>query len=85
MSLDAFSGVFADGEVLAWLGNSPLVGVAVTALTVTSLAASGLSRTRFRGRSLVLALLVVGTVMPPQMLIVPLFAELVDLGLGDTY
>ncbi|EWM16745.1 carbohydrate ABC transporter permease [Kutzneria sp. 744] len=87
MSLDAFGRVFADGQVLAWLGNSLLVGVAVTVLTVavTSLAAYGLSRTRFRGRSLVLALLVAGIMVPPQVLIVPLFAEIVGLGLADTY
>jgi multiple sugar transport system permease protein len=87
MSLDAFGRALTDGSLVAWLGNSLLVGVAVTALTVavTSLAAYGLSRTQFRGRGVVMALLVAGIVIPPQVLIVPLFAEMVGLGLADTY
>jgi multiple sugar transport system permease protein len=87
MGLTAFGRALADGSLLTWLGNSLLVGVAVTVLTVavTSLAAYGLSRTRFRGRGVVLALLVAGIVVPPQVLIVPLFAEMAGLGLADTY
>lgn len=87
MGFGAFAQALTDGDELRWLANSLLVDVAVTVLTVlvTSLAASGLSRTRFRGRSVMLAALVAGVVVPPQILIVPLFSEMVGLGIADTY
>jgi multiple sugar transport system permease protein len=87
MGFEAFGKALTDSNELRWLANSLLVDVAVTALTVwlTSLAAYGLSRTQFRGRSVILAALVAGIMVPPQILIVPLFNEVVRFGIADTY
>ncbi|MBP2477953.1 multiple sugar transport system permease protein [Crossiella equi] len=86
-SLDAFGRVLGETGLLRWFANSVVVGVLVTVLTVLlcSLAAYGFSRTDFRGRGPLLALVVAGILVPPQVLIVPLFSQMVDLGLVDTY
>jgi len=87
MSLDAFAKILSTSNEVRWFANSLLVGVAVTVMAVflTSLAGFGLSRTRFRGRKALLAVIVAGIVVPPQMLIVPMFSEMVGLNLVDTY
>ncbi|GAA2828563.1 carbohydrate ABC transporter permease [Crossiella cryophila] len=86
-TLDAFGKVLGETGLLTWFGNSVLVGVLVTVLTVllASMAAYGLSRTEFRGRQVLLWVIVAGIVVPPQVLIVPLFSQMVGLGLVDTY
>lgn len=86
-TLEAFRSVFDQGDVPLWLFNSVVVSVLVTILTLalTSLAAYGFARTRFPGRKWVLALVIAGIIVPPQVLIVPLFDEMQALGMVDTY
>ena len=50
-----------------------------------SMAAYALSRLRFRGRRLVFALIVGGIMIPPQVLIIPIFQQLDLVGLLNTY
>ena len=60
--------------------------VTVVLVVVTaSMAAYPLSRLRFRGRRIVMAALVGGLLIPPQVLIVPIFQELNALKLLNTY
>jgi multiple sugar transport system permease protein len=61
--------------------------VIVTFLTVlfSAMAAYGFARTQFRGQRVLLALILAGIMVPPQVLIAPLFAEMVTLGLVDTW
>ena len=87
ISLDAFRSVLDDGNIMRWFLNSTIVAVAVTVLTLvlSAAAAYGFSRLRFPGQSWLFALVVAGILIPPQLLIVPLFDEMAALGLVDTY
>jgi multiple sugar transport system permease protein len=86
-TLDAYRQVIAAGQIGQWLLNSAFTAAVVTVLVVllSSMAAYGFARTRFRGRRTLFALVIAGIVVPPQVLVVPLFAEMVSLGLVDTY
>jgi len=66
--------------------NSALVsiGACVLSLALVLVAAYGMTRFRFRGRSLLLLLLVATQLIPQIMLLVPLFVVLGTLGLLDT-
>ena len=86
-TLDAYAAVLANGDLVTWFVNSTVVAVVVTVLTValSASAAYGFSRTRFRGRNALFALTIAGIMVPPQILIVPLYREMLALGLADTY
>ena len=86
-TLQAYRAVLAQGNFPLWLFNSALVAVVVTVLTVVvcTLAAYGFSRTVFRGRKFLLAATVVAIMVPPQILIVPLFDQMLALRMIDTY
>jgi multiple sugar transport system permease protein len=86
-TFDAYASVLANGDLLTWFFNSTLVTVVVTVLTValSAAAAYGFSRTRFRGRRALFALTIAGIMVPPQILIVPLYRQMLALDLADTY
>ncbi|WP_432547686.1 carbohydrate ABC transporter permease [Kineococcus sp. SYSU DK004] len=83
----AYSSVLSNDNLITWFVNSTLVAVVVTVLTVavSALAAYGFSRCSFRGRGLLFGLVVAGIMVPPQILIVPLYQEMLALDLADTY
>lgn len=83
----AYQSVLEQGSILRWFLNSTIIAVLVTSLTlvVSVLAAYGFSRMNFPGRKPLFGLLVAGILVPPQVLIVPLFAEMTSLRLVDTY
>ncbi|MFV2119881.1 carbohydrate ABC transporter permease [Streptomyces sp. Act-28] len=87
VTLDAYRQVWGSGDLARWMFNSAYISVVTTALTVLlcATAAYGFSRTAFRGRRLLYGLVLAGIMVPPQVLIAPLFAEMVALGLVDTY
>ncbi len=82
---------FVEAWQLGGLGrlylNSLLVtGVSVTALVmIASLAAYAFARLRFRGRDALFYLLLIGLLLPAQVVIIPLFFLLRDLQLLNTY
>jgi multiple sugar transport system permease protein len=86
-TLQAYASVLANGNLVTWFFNSTLVTVVITVLTValSAAAAYGFSRTRFRGRNALFALTIAGIMVPPQILIVPLYRQMLALGLADTY
>ncbi|WP_433340200.1 carbohydrate ABC transporter permease [Streptomyces sp. CA-253872] len=86
-TLGAYRKILDQGNLPLWGLNSLLVTVVVTALTVavSALAAYGFSRTLFRGRKVLLALTLASIMVPPQILIVPLFREMITAHLADTY
>ncbi|MEV4998212.1 carbohydrate ABC transporter permease [Streptomyces niveus] len=86
-TLAAYREIFAQGNLPVWALNSLLIGVAVTVLTVvvSALAAYALSRGLFRGRRALLAVTVASIMVPPQILIVPLFRQMLVMNLVDTY
>jgi multiple sugar transport system permease protein len=76
--------VFRVGDIPLWLWNSLLVSVVVTAITVltSALAAYAFSRKMFGGW--LWWLTIAAIVVPPQILIVPLFDQMVAMRLSDT-
>ncbi|MFI2781088.1 carbohydrate ABC transporter permease [Streptomyces sp. ALB3] len=87
VTFDAYSKVWESGDLMIWLLNSAYISVMTTLLTVVTcaMAAYGFTRTDFRGRRLLYGLVLAGIMVPPQVLIAPLFREMVQLGLVDTY
>ncbi|MFF3442619.1 carbohydrate ABC transporter permease [Streptosporangium sp. NPDC002721] len=87
VTLDAYGLVLGTGGIVKWAINSTVTAVVVTLMTVlfSAMAAYGFARTRFRGRRVLLAAILAGIMVPPQVLIAPLFAEMVALGLVDTW
>ena len=85
-SLEAYRRLFNDNPMLGYLGNSAIVsGLAVLAnLLFCSLAAYPLARMRFAGRGLVLALVVATILIPFQVVMIPLYLLMVQLGLRNT-
>lgn len=83
---EAYGKVLRTSDLLLWFFNSTVVSVSVTVLTLLlcSLAGYGFSRTRFRGRGVLFALVLAGIMVPPQVLIIPLFSEMQSLNLVDT-
>jgi ABC-type glycerol-3-phosphate transport system permease component len=79
--------LFSEYPILRWLANTLFVAGVVTAvkLLIDSMAAYALARMRFAGRRLVLGALVATIMIPPALLIIPLFFLVRDAGLLDTY
>ncbi|MFJ6658397.1 carbohydrate ABC transporter permease [Streptomyces sp. NPDC091377] len=87
VSLDAYREVLSRFPYWRWFLNSVLVSGAVVAgnLVFDTLAAYGLSRIRFRGRQAVLTLILATLMIPTQVILVPLYLLMRDLGWIDTY
>jgi ABC-type glycerol-3-phosphate transport system permease component len=86
-TLDNYAAVFQDGRIPVWFINSLIVtGASVLLSTIVSaLAAFAIARLRFRGRTFLLRLNIALMVIPPAVLIIPLFLGFQPLGLNDTY
>ncbi|WP_186480930.1 carbohydrate ABC transporter permease [Synechococcus sp. NOUM97013] len=85
-SLEAYFRLFQDNPLGRYLLNSAIVSlVAVVAnLLFCSLAAYPLARMRFAGRGLVLGLVVATILIPFQVVMIPLYLLMVQLGLRNT-
>ena len=85
-SLEAYGRLFAANPMGTYLLNSTVVSaLAVLAnLLFCSLAAYPLARMRFRGRGLVLALVVATILIPFQVVMIPLYLLMVQIGLRNT-
>ncbi len=85
-SLEAYRRLFTDNPMLGYILNSTIVsGIAVVAnLLFCSLAAYPLARMRFAGRGMVLALVVATILIPFQVVMIPLYLLMVQLGLRNT-
>ncbi|REF37219.1 carbohydrate ABC transporter permease [Thermasporomyces composti] len=84
---EAYSAVLAQGDVLVWFGNSVIVSTAVTVMTVLTSAWAGyaFSRLPFRGMNILYAITIAGIIVPGNVLVVPLFQEMLALRMVDTY
>jgi raffinose/stachyose/melibiose transport system permease protein len=85
-TLTNFRAAFRDGQLLTWVGNSLLITTASVVLSaiVAALAAYPLARGRFPGRLPFIGLNVVLMVVPPVVLVVPLFLFFVNVGLVNS-
>ena len=86
-TLAAYRYVFDSTDILTWYMNSFLTAglSALFAVVCCSMAGFALARTRFAGRRAVLGLLLIGLLVPPQVLMVPMFQEFASIGLTNTY
>ena len=86
-TLDAFVQVLSAGGLLRWYVNSAITSLIITIVTVilASLAAYGFSRIRFPAKGFLFWLILAGIMVPPQILIVPLFTEINAFRMVDTY
>jgi multiple sugar transport system permease protein len=86
-TLGSFRTLLAEGDMVSWYAASFITAALTSAGTVltASLAAYALSRMRFRFRWLVFWVILVGIMIPSQVLIVPRFRELGGINLLNTY
>ncbi|MFC8871080.1 carbohydrate ABC transporter permease [Streptomyces sp. NPDC057148] len=86
-TLDAYQQILERGNVTVWAFNSFLISALVTLITVavSTLAAYGFSRGTFRGRRALLGVTVAAIMVPPQLLVVPLFDQMTLFNMVDTY
>jgi raffinose/stachyose/melibiose transport system permease protein len=82
-TLHNFGDAFRDGDLLRWMGNSIIVTVGAVAFStlIAALAAYPLARRTFAGRKAFIGLNVMLMVIPPVVLVVPLFLLFVNLHL----
>jgi ABC-type glycerol-3-phosphate transport system permease component len=87
LSFVNYRSVFDAYPLLRWMLNTIGVAAAVCVIKVVmdSMAAYAFSRMEFRGRSTVSALMLCAILVPPAILIIPLFFMVRDLGIFNTY
>ena len=87
LTLDSYATLIKSGDLWNWYLASAVTGVVTVFLSVfvCSLAAFALSRMDFAGKRWAMAAILVGVMIPGQVLIVPLFAELNQMGILGTY
>ncbi len=86
-TLANFSSALSDGRLLGWMWNSVVVTVLSVGLctALSALAAYPFARMRFPGRDVALNIFIALMVIPPVILIIPLFVMMVNIGLVNTY
>ena len=85
-TLDGFDAAL-DDQFPTWFANTVVlsVGAVVCTLVLASLAGWGFARWTFRGRDTILGVLVSLMVVPPVVLLVPLFVFGVEVGMISTF
>ena len=86
-TVESYLGLLRQGDIWNWYLSSFVTSVITAALTLlfASMAPFALSRLHFRGRTAVYLLIIMGLMIPSQVLIVPLFEELRVMQLLNTY
>lgn len=86
-TLDAYARVLSSSQVPRWALNSLITATAVTLITlvISALAGYALSRLDFKGKKVAMAVIIGSIMVPGQILIVPLFQQMLDFNLVDTY
>jgi len=87
ISFDNFVTAASQGRLLIWFRNSMIVTILsiVISTLFAALAAFAVARMRFRGRQLYLNMMISLMVIPPAVLIVPLFGLMVKGNLINTF
>ncbi|MEU9169102.1 carbohydrate ABC transporter permease [Streptomyces sp. NPDC048420] len=86
-TVQAWKALWETGNVTNWFVNSLVVSVCVTSvvLAVSALAGYGFARTEFRGKGVLMGLVMSGLMVSPAVLGVPLFTTVQQMGMVDTY
>jgi ABC-type glycerol-3-phosphate transport system permease component len=82
-TLQNFADALSKGNIPLWFENSVIVTIAsiVISTVVSALAAYSIARFRFSGRALFFNSMIAFMVVPPAVLILPLFVFMVNIGL----
>ncbi len=86
-NVDNFARAWEEGNFADYLRSSAIVAVSVVVLSTlfSILAGYAFGMMRFRGHQVLFYLLLLGLMVPLEATIVPLYYDLRDLGLTDTY
>lgn len=86
-SLDAFARAWVQASIGTYFINSVIVTTGAVLLSVALAATAGFafSTLRWRGRTFAYFAVLAWMAIPPLLLMVPIYVEMVDLGLVDTY
>src|SRR5213595_1025975 len=78
----AWKALFESGNITNWFVNSLVVSVVVTAvvLLVAALAGYGFARTEFKGKAVLMGVVMAGLMISPAVLGVPLFTTVQQMG-----
>jgi ABC-type glycerol-3-phosphate transport system permease component len=87
LSFGNFREALHGGDFFIWLKNSAImtVGAVVVSTLAAALCAFAIAQMRFRGQNLLLSINIALLIVPPVVLLIPLFAQFADLGLISTY
>ena len=87
LHFENFSNAWTEGHFSRYLRSSAIVAVSVVAVSTVLSIMSGYAFgvMRFRGASLIFYVFLLGLMVPEEAMIVPLYFDLRDLGLTDTY
>lgn len=86
LSTQAYEKVLSEGNIYIWAWNSLWTSLVITVITVaiSALAAYAFSRLHFRGRTTLFFAVIASIIVPPQVLIIPLYYEMLAFNLVDT-
>ncbi|WP_327314793.1 carbohydrate ABC transporter permease [Streptomyces sp. NBC_01235] len=86
-TLQAWKSLWKTGNITNWFVNSLVVSILVTAVVVTvaALAGYGFARTEFKGKTVLMGVVMGGLMISPAVLGVPLFTTVQQMGMVDTY
>lgn len=87
LSLDAFNRAWTGANIGTYFRNSVVVTAGTIVLTVVcaTLAGYAFAKLRWRARGAVYVFVLAWIAIPPLLLMVPIYVEMVQLGLLDTY
>ena len=87
LSFDAFERAWVQANIGGYFVNSVIVTLGAVALSVAVAAAAGyaFSKIPWRGRTFTFYFVLAWMAIPPLLLMVPIYVEMVDLRLIDTY
>jgi ABC-type glycerol-3-phosphate transport system permease component len=85
--LDNYQALLKDGQLLIWFKNSAIVtiGSVVIAMIIAAIAAYAFSRINFSGREKIFNFIIALMVIPPIVMIIPLFVLATRAHLVNTY
>ena len=85
--LDNYKTLIIDGQLLNWFKNSAIVTICsvIIAIAISAIAAYGFSRFNFIGREKIFSIIIALMVIPPIVMVIPLFVLATRLHLVNTY
>ncbi len=87
ITLENYRSLLNETPFLTYFKNSTIVAISTTLITliISTFFAYGLSRFKFRGRSIFLNMLLVSQMFPLVLLIIPIFLIFIQLNMMNTY